>query len=251
MAIFESQDLQGSIFTEVTLRGARLRNVDLRDAWLRAVWLNGTVMRGVGLIDVQIDGEVENLTINGVDVAPLIDAELNRRDPDRAAMRPTDAAGFRQAWDVVERRWAGTIERARGFSADELHESVDGEWSFVQTLRHLLYATDSWVNRVLLGDPRPWHPLDLPFDELDPHPQVPWDRDARPSLDEVLTLRADRMATVRRVMKGLTDERVDEETEPVQGPSWPPARAFPVREPLLTVLNEEWRLFTDEGVVAV
>lgn len=241
MATFESQDLQGSTFTEVTLRGSRLRNVDLRDTVLRDVWLNGSVMRGVGLIDVQIDGEIENLRINGVDVVPLIDAELNRRDPDRTAMRPTDAAGFRAAWDVVERRWAATVERARGFSTDELHTSVDGEWSFIQTLRHLLYATDSWVGRVMLGDPRPWHALDLPFDEMEPHPDVPWDRDARPSLDEVLVLRADRMATVRRVLDDLTDERLDETTEPVEGPSWPPAQAFPIREPLLTVLNEEWQ----------
>lgn len=241
MPTFEKQDLSGSTFTDVDLRGARMRTVDLRDAILRDVWLNGTVMRGVGVIDVSIDGEIENLTVNGVDVAPLVEAELNRRDPDRALMHPTTSAGFRDAWDVVERRWAATVGQARGFSDDELHESVDGEWSFIQTLRHLLYATDVWVNRVLLGDPHPWHPLDLPFDEMEPHPEVPWDRDARPSLDEVLALRADRMATVRRLIQDLTDARLAEETQPVDGPSWPPAQAFPVREPLLTVLNEEWQ----------
>ena len=75
---------------------------------------------------------------------------------------------------------------------------------------------------------------------MTPHPEVPWDRDARPSLDEVLVLRADRQAAVRRVIEGLTDEQLASETEPVEGPAWPPANRYPVSEALLTILNEEW-----------
>ena len=71
-------------------------------------------MRGVELVDVRIDGEIQNLLVNGVDVAPLVDAELDRRHPDRARMRPTDPDGFREAWDIVERLWEGTVARARG-----------------------------------------------------------------------------------------------------------------------------------------
>ncbi len=240
MADFRSKDLRGSTFHEV----------DLRDSRFREVWLGNVVMRGVALVDVDIDGEIDNLRINGVDVAPLVEAELNRRMPDRAKMRPTDAGGFREAWDVVERLWAGTVERARTFGPEQLNESVDGEWSFIQTLRHLVYATDCWVNRVLLGDPLPFHRLDQPFDGAEPHPDVPLDLDARPSLDEVLALRAERMATVRRVLGELTDERLDELTEPVEGPSWPPGDCYPVREALLTVLNEEWlhRLYAERDL---
>ena len=58
-------------------------------------------------------------------------------------MRPTTPAGFREGWDVVERLWAGTVERARRLPPDQLHESVDGEWSFIETLRHLVFATDA------------------------------------------------------------------------------------------------------------
>ncbi len=47
------------------------------------------------LLDVDIHGEIENLTINGVDIGPLVNAELNRRFPGRAKMRPADPAGFR------------------------------------------------------------------------------------------------------------------------------------------------------------
>ena len=96
-------------------------------------------MRGVELFDVDIHGEILNLTINGVDIAPLVDAELNRRYPDRAKMRPTDPAGFREAWDVIERLWVETVGRARRLDPELLHESVAGEWSFTETLRHLAF----------------------------------------------------------------------------------------------------------------
>src|SRR4029450_12262301 len=120
-------------------------------------------MRGVELVDVDIHGEIERLTINGVDVGPLVEAELNRRYPDRAKMRPKDPAGFREAWDILERLWAETVARASRLDPELLHESVDEEWSFIETLRHLVFATDSWVGRGILGDPSPWHPPDLPW----------------------------------------------------------------------------------------
>jgi DinB superfamily len=120
-----------------------------------------------------------------------LEAELNRRYPDRMKMRPADAAGFREAWDALEPLWAQTVSRARGLAAEQLHERVDGEWSFIETLRHLVFATDAWVSRAILGKPSPWHPLDLPHDEMPDVPGVPRDRTARPTLDEVLALRAD------------------------------------------------------------
>src|SRR5215469_8846364 len=227
---FERADLSGSEFVETNLSGSRFRNVDLRRSVLRGLWL----------ADVEIDGLIRNVTINGVDVAPLIEAELNKRDPDRAKMRPADPACFREAWDTVERLWDQTVARARRLPPDLLHESVDGEWSFIETLRHLTFATDVWIRRAVHGDPAPWHPLGLPADELPDTPGVPRDRSARPSLDEVLSLRRDRMSTVRRVIDGLTDASLGDQTTPVHAPGWPPPRSFPVRECLLVILNEEW-----------
>jgi hypothetical protein len=61
--------------------------------------MTGVAMRGVELVDARIDGEIHNLLVNGVDVAPLVNAELDRHYPDRAKMRPTDPAGLREAWD--------------------------------------------------------------------------------------------------------------------------------------------------------
>jgi len=244
MADFDHQDLRASRFYEVDLRGSSFREVYFKDV----------TMRGVVLDDVAIDGEFRNLVLNGVDVAPLVEAELDRRDPERAKMRPSDPEGYREAWNVVERLWAGTVERARGFPPQQLHESVDGEWSFIETLRHLAFATDAWVRRGILGDPAPWDPLDLPWDGMEDTPGVPRDRDVRPTLDEVLRLRHDRMATVRHVVDGLTPESLAASTEPVDAPGWPPpGRSFPVSECLLTVLNEEWhhRLFAQRDLDAL
>lgn len=62
-----------------------------------------------------------------------------------------------------------------------LHERVDGAWSFIETLRHLVFATDAWVKRAMLGDASPYDALDLPHTEMGDVPGVPNDRDARPT----------------------------------------------------------------------
>ena len=253
MADFTSEDLSGSRFANVDLRGASLRATDLSGARFHSVDFSGATMRGVELVDVDITGEIHHLTINGVDVVPLITAELDRRDPDRIKMRPDDPAGFREAWEVVERLWAGTVERARRLDPPLLHESVDGEWSFIETLRHLPFATDAWVTRAILGDPAPWHPLELPWDEMPDKPGIPRDREARPTLDEALELRHSRMAIVRRLIDNLTESSLAADTAPVEGESWPPPRSFPVKECLRIVLNEEWqhRLYAERDLTAL
>ncbi len=253
MADFFREDLTGSKFERVDLNGSQFLTADLTDAQFRDVYLHGVVMRGVELVNVDISGEIKNLSINGVDIEPLVTAELDRRYPDRAKMRPTDPAGFRVAWDTIERLWGGTVERARQLPPEQLHESVDGEWSFIETLRHLTFATDSWIRRAILGDPSPWHPLGLPWAEMPDTPGVPHDRQARPSLDEVLDLRRDRMSTVRQVIDGLTDESLAADTKPVEGAGWPEPRSYPVRQCLLVVLNEEWehRLYAERDLNAL
>jgi uncharacterized protein YjbI with pentapeptide repeats len=250
MSDFGQQDLAGSRFEEVHLERATFHDVHLNDADFDDVDLTGArfrwvlfkdvVMRGTGFVNVRIEGEIEGLTVNGVDVAPLVQAELERREPDLAKMRPSDPAGFRDAWATLERRWAGTVERARALPAAALHESVDGEWSFVETLRHLAFATESWLHRAILGDPSPWHPLSLPWDQMPDTEGVPRDRAARPSLDEALALRRDRQAAVRRYLDTLDEATLGSDTVPVAGPGWPRERSYPVRECLLTLLNEEW-----------
>jgi hypothetical protein len=253
VAEFTHEDLRGSRFERVDLSGSEFRASNLSQARFRGAYLGGVVMRGVELVDVDINGAIVNVTVNGVDIAPLVTAELDRRYPDRAKMRPTDPAGFREAWDIIERLWGETVGRAGRLDPEVLHESIDDEWSFIETLRHLVFATDSWIRRAILGDASPWDPLDLPWDEMPDTPGVPRDRDARPSLDAVLELRRDRMSTVREVVDGLTDESLAGHTESVDGPGWPESRSYPVRECLLIILDEEWehRLYAERDLDAL
>ncbi|MGZ6802375.1 MAG: DinB family protein [Nocardioidaceae bacterium] len=165
-------------------------------------------------------------------------------------MRPTDADGYRAAWDALERLWGRTVERLQRLEPTQLHERVDGQWSCVENLRHLLFATDAWVTRAVLGVPSPWDPLDLPHDEMPDTPGVPRDLDARPDLEQVLALRAHRQETVRRVLADLTDDRLAGSTTPVLEPGYPEPESFPVRRCLRAVVNEEWehRLYVERDL---
>jgi hypothetical protein len=109
---------------------------------------------------------------------------------------------MRAGWAALNEAWAETIGWAQRLPAQDLLVSVDGEWSFVQTLRHLILAIDKWFAVPILGEP--FHPFGLPnTGSLD----VPWpglDLDAAPSLADVLAVRGDR---VRRLADYLADVR--------------------------------------------
>lgn len=228
-------------FTQRDLTGSRFKIVDLSNSRFSDLNLDGALLRGVWAGRLELDGEFGSLIVNGVDVAPYVQAERDRRDPERVLMRPEDAAGFRTAWPVVERRWAETVDRARRLPPELLDERVDEEWSFLETLRHLVFATDAWVLRALLGEPAPYHPLGLPHSEMDvASGTVPGDLEARPSLEEVLAVRADRMARVGEVIAHLTDERLAAMTDPVAAPGYPASESYPVRRCLGAILDEEW-----------
>ncbi len=248
-ADLDQVDLTGARLTKVLLNDTTWRDVDVTGADIRATDWHQCRMRGVELVDVEIHGEVDHVVVNGVDIAPLVDAELNRRMPERAKMRPEDPESFREAWAILERRWAQTLDRARTLPDETLHTSVDGEWSFIQTLRHLNFASAAWVGRMVLGNPAPWHPLDLPWDEAPGWDGIPWDRDARPSLAEVLGVRRDRQAMVRRVVESLTEQQLDAAVTQDE-PGWPRLEDFPVKQCLLIVLNEEWehRLYAERDL---
>jgi uncharacterized damage-inducible protein DinB len=153
--------------------------------------------------------------------------------------RPEDADSFRVAWAQAQQRWTETIAGARSLPEELLHERVHGEWSFIETLRHLLFVTDSWVSRGLLGERTPHHPLGLPPTGMKAVKGLP-DEHARPNLDEVLALRAERTALVDGVLARLTDDELDEERR-VSGPGHPRAGVWPVRRCATAVVSEEWR----------
>jgi uncharacterized damage-inducible protein DinB len=153
---------------------------------------------------------------------------------------PRTPGAYREAWADLERLWGETVAKAMTLDEEQLHESVDGEWSFIQTLRHLVYATDLWVFSVVQGRPDAYDPLDLPFDSYERFPNpIPYERDARPPLADVLALRADRVARVRAFFDDLTQEQLDSVVE-FRSAGWPFDEDFPVGPSLATVVNEEW-----------
>ena len=249
MTDFTEQDLSGSTFRRVRFADAVFQDVDLSRTRFRAAYLDGVRMSGAEVADLEIYGELGRLVVNGVDVVPLVEAELDRLMPERVLMRPDVAEGFRTAFTTLDRLWSATVERARSLRPEQLHEQVGEEWSFVETLRHLGFAHACWVGGVVLADPTPFHPLDLPWDEAPTVAGVPWDRDIRPSLDEVLAVRAQRRTTVAGVLYDLTDEGL---TAPVSSatPFLANAEGLTVAQCLRVVINEEWehRLYAERDL---
>lgn len=202
-----------------TIVGCDLSSVTIADSWL---------------IDADISGEVRGLTINGVEVEPLIEAELDRRHPERTRLRPTDVAGLRTAFDVVEEMWEATVARARRLPPDTLHERVAGEFSFVETQRHLLRATDGWLLRMVMQVPDAYHEWGLPPDLS---PDAP--PDSGPGLDEVLAVRDERLARVRAHLAMLADDDLTTVVDPPDATGHPQAPQR-VLDCFRVVLKEEW-----------
>jgi len=222
-------------------RGARFMVADLRGARFVDCDLTHVKIVDAQLVDVDISGYVSDLVVNGVDVTDFVAAELDRRHPDRVQLREVRTAGdFRAMWDTVERIWSDTVARAERLPEAVLHERVDEEWSFVETLRHLVYITDSWASRTILDDPTPFHPLALPQTAYAPADAAALGMDvaARPSYAEVMKVRADRMAVVRGILDGLTDAELGRMCTRAPAPGYPEGER-PVWECLGVVMEEE------------
>jgi hypothetical protein len=146
---FEFMDLSDAVFWGVDLRRATFRDVDLM----------GARISHARLADVVIDAEIDRLVINGVDVTGYI----NERDDWfalRSQLHPIEPEKMRQGWQAFLTAWGSAFERGRSLPEEQRHASVDGEWSFVETIRHLVFATDKWFTVPILGGP--FHPIGLP-----------------------------------------------------------------------------------------
>jgi hypothetical protein len=221
MRRFEDEDLTGAEFRECDLSRARLVGVVMRDA--------------------EIDGLVTNLVVNGVDVMPYVEAELDRRHPVRLLIRSDEPADLREAWRRLGDDWTATVERVRSMPAGSEHRGVDGEWSMVETLRHLVFVHDSWFRRCVLGLAEPFTAMGLAAPYVPDQEGQGLDRSARPSLDEVLGVRERQASEVSVWLAEVTPEQLAQPAPVPDGDGWPPyARGRTVRQCLGTVLDEEW-----------
>ena len=133
---------------------------DLTGAEFRECELDGARFVGVVMQNVEIDGLVTHLVVNGVDVTGYVETELDRRHPVRLLIRSDEPADLRDAWRQLDADWATTIARMRQTPGVE-HDSVNDEWSAVQTLRHLIFVHDSWFRRCCLGSTDLFTPMGI------------------------------------------------------------------------------------------
>ena len=175
-------DLAGSVFWGADLTGAHFRDVNLTNASISHAWL----------IDVDIDALVEGLVINGVDVTDYV----NERDPWfplRTMIRADTVDGMVATWAALEHEWSITMSLAAALPDAAMFESVNGEWSLVHTLRHLVFATDKWFTAPILG--QAFDAIGMPNSGS---ASLAWpgiDRDATPTASAVAEVRRGRMAS--------------------------------------------------------
>jgi hypothetical protein len=206
---FRDASFTGADFTAATFRDCDLRQVKITDSWL---------------VDVRVSGLVDNFVVNDVDVTAFVEGELDRRHPERVQLRAMQTADdYRAMWEVIERLWSDTVARAERLPEPALRVRVDDEWSFAETLRHLVFATDAWALRMILDEPMPYHPLGLPHASYTPADAAALgvDLDARPSLDEVMRARVNRMALVQGLVSGLTDAGLERVCPRLPAPGYP------------------------------
>jgi hypothetical protein len=221
--------------------GSRVDDLDLSGVHLHGANLEGARLTETYLMGADISGDIEGLRVNGVEIEPLVRAELDRLQPDRVKLRATDMAGLREAWSMVERLWAVTTERALRLPEAVQREGVNGEWSTVETLRHLVFATDCWLFRAIRLVPSPYHPWGLPWSGADPEftSAVGVDTSASPSLEEVMAVRCDHQQAVRETLEDLTDAGLAEVRAAPDSPGHPNGE-HSVLQCLHVLLNEEW-----------
>jgi hypothetical protein len=221
-------EFEGASFVRASLKGATLRFSDMR----------GVTMRSVDVDGLDIDDHdlfFGSLVVNGVDVVPLVDAELNRQFPGRELQKAETPEGLREGWIAVQAAWQETVDT----TPSQLRDAhVPDEWSLAETLRHLVLATDAWLRGGVLGVDHPFHEIGLIFTGAE---RMGFDmsifRDEAPTWDEVLAVRAERQQMVTDFLASATPEALAEErANPWGGDDWKPTVGDCVR----VILEEEW-----------
>ncbi len=117
-----SQDFEGATFVRTSFTGATFRSCDLSGVTMRSVDTNGLEIDDHDLL-------FGSVIVNGVDVVPLVEAELNRQFPGRELQQAQTPEGLRNGWVAVQNAWATTVANTPpGLVAAH----VDDEWSLAQ-----------------------------------------------------------------------------------------------------------------------
>ncbi len=224
---FDTKEFEGATFVKASFRGATLRFSDVSDVTMRGVDVNGLDLDSHDLF-------FGRLVVNGVDVVPFVDAELNRQFPGRELQKAQTPAGLREGWVAVQSAWDTTVAET---PPDLVDAHVEDEWSLAQTLRHLILATDTWLRGAILRMQQPFHEIGQIFTGAD---RMGFDmsifRVDPPAYEEVLAVRAERQRLVTDFLATATDELLAEEREDPWGGDWHPS----VGDCIRVILEEEW-----------
>jgi hypothetical protein len=228
MTYSDTKQFEGATFVQASFKGATLRFSDV----------SGVTMRSVDVGGLDIDSHdlfLGSLFVNGVDVVPLVDAELNRQFPGRELQNSQTPEGLREGWVAVQAAWQATMADT---PPDLVDAHVDDEWSLAQTLRHLILATDTWLRGGILRVQQPFHEIGQIFTGAE---EMGFDmsifRAEPPAYDEILAVRAERQQMVTDFLATATVELLAEEREdPWGGADWRPT----VGDCIRVILEEEW-----------
>jgi DinB superfamily/Pentapeptide repeats (8 copies) len=239
---------RGASFHYADLGGATFRDCDMRGVRIVSSFVDGLVIGG-------FSGTAGPVVVDDVDVSGYVAAELDRRHPERIAVREARTTDeLRAAWRELERLWDGTLERAGRLPEAVLQERVHDEWSFVETLRHLVLAVDTWVGGWLRGEAAPFSPLGVPPTDLalEEWPSIGLDPSARPTSAEAAALFADRRSRVRGALDEVSDAVLDEPRTAAPVPAWG-EETHTVRACLRVVLEEhsEHRRFAERDLAVL
>jgi hypothetical protein len=227
----QSDQFRGARIHLCELAGLEIRDCEISD--LKIVDCYGS--------DIYLGGDFKRVVVNDIDVTAYVEAELDRQHPTRAQARnATTPDDYRATWNAIETLWAATLARAGQLPEATLHQQVNGEWSLVETQRHLLFAGDAWLGNAVLEEDTPYHPLGFPAGGMPPDDaaKLGLTLDATPTLDEVLAPRRARMNTMRTVLDQLTETELDRIC--ARKPADPyPDQEYVVRRCLKVILKEE------------
>jgi hypothetical protein len=232
MARFVRQpDYEGAEFVDLSMAGATFREVDL----------SGARMHGVVLFNADIDGAIDGLRVNGVEVMPLIEAELDRLHPERLRLRPTTPEAMRDAVDVIEELWQATLRRAGALPEEAVYRSVDDEWSLAHTLRHTIFVVDAWYGHAVALRSNPFHPIGVPASFMTNGAEFGIDESAAPALGEILAVRAERIADLRAYLAEVTQEELDRVRGPNTAIGYPPPAERTAVQCLQVIFRDQWQ----------
>lgn len=237
-ATFRTADLSGATFRDCSLAGVRITGSDIG-----ALHVSGYTTDGAGVI------------VDGVDVAGFVRSELDRRYPERPLLRGARTAeDFRGVWETVDRLWSHTLARVERMPVGVRHERVDGEWSVAETLRHLVFAVDVWLGRMVRRQDRPFHSAGLPPTSypVAAAADLGIDLTARPSYAESVAMYAERGEQVRKFLAGVTGAELAEIRTAAPAPAWG-VESHPVRECVRVLLDEhiEHRRFAERDIAVL